>query len=75
MKATLQFDLPQENHEFHIATNAVHYHNALFHIRYNLAKEIKHMMESDEIRTKSQLIEKIFIRIDEICEDEHLKFE
>jgi hypothetical protein len=42
MKATLEFNLPDEKEEFETATRAGRYVSALWHIGQNLRQKIKH---------------------------------
>ena len=63
MKATLEFELPKEQHEFNHTCNAQKYASALFEISHNLRKKINY--KADAIRDNDDSVgESIYKGID-----------
>ena len=56
MKATIEFDLPQEQHEYQIAVAAPELYSALCDIDSYLRNEIKHGNSSDEVKKFAETI-------------------
>ncbi len=56
MKATIEFDLPQEQHEYQIAVAASELYSALCDIDAYLRNEIKHGNSSDEVKKFAETI-------------------
>lgn len=53
MKVTIEFNLPEENEEYAISSQAINMHSALFDLLYNTRKKIVRMIESAEDQDKN----------------------
>lgn len=71
MKATIEFNLPEENIEFEIYSDAMNMHGALFQITANLRKQMEWLMEGDEECSKNgyALLDKVMDFITEETKD------
>lgn len=66
MKATLEFELPEEEVEFDLAVNAGNYHSAMFDIAFNLRKRVEWFQDS---HPEEDVVEYIFNEIGTQIED------
>jgi hypothetical protein len=75
MKATLEFNLPEEKYEFDMAINAGSYHSVLFELQYNFKKKQENYLDFKEETTEKEyaLLEKIMGDIAELMETHDIK--
>jgi len=72
MKATLTFDLPEEEIEYNYTLNAARYKDALKDIMDLMRREFKYGENSEEVEGKIAELYDRFIEITEGLFDEHI---
>jgi hypothetical protein len=63
MKATLEFNLPEDQTEFEIATNANKYYSALFNFQQYLRNKLKHEKLTPEQESVVEAIQSDFLEM------------
>jgi hypothetical protein len=63
MKATIEFNLPEDQTEFEIATNANKYYSALFKFQQYLRNKLKHQELTTEQEAVVEKIQSDFLQM------------
>jgi len=75
MKAQLTFNLPEDSHEFDMATQGSNMHSVLWEMDQWLRSQYKYMSDAEYSKDKYETFEKCRDQLREIMFENGLKFE